>query len=128
MNVRDHYTIPQQDALVALFELARQHLDTGGGSTAAKLLLGLYNGNRFPFDLIDLRRLDAVALDAAMTVIEMDARRTWAEVHVVLGDLYGVRSGVFGAELEHWAHFFKLKGRCTKEQLPSRSVIPAMGV
>lgn len=53
-----HYTDAQRAAISLLYESAQRMLDTGGGSTCAKLLLGLYNGTRFRFDLTDLRRLD----------------------------------------------------------------------
>lgn len=114
-----HYTQAQQDAALRLYNAARTMLDTGGGSTCAKLLLGLYNGTRFPFDLTDLRRLDAALHDAAMTVIHMDSRHTWCEIHVLLDALLNVPLGKStGNRLELWAHDLRLKGRSKKEFLP----------
>lgn len=51
------------------------------GSVCARLLLGLYNGSRFPFDLTDLRLLPTELFEDAMQVIRMDARLTRQEVH-----------------------------------------------
>ena len=51
------------------------------GSVCARLLLGLYNGSRFPFDLTDLRLLPPELFEDAMQVILMDARLTRQEVH-----------------------------------------------
>jgi hypothetical protein len=51
------------------------------GRVCARLLLGLYNGYRFPFDLTDLRTLPANLFEDAMTAIRMDARLTRQEVH-----------------------------------------------
>lgn len=114
----NHYTKQQQDAVLLLLTTAMRALDTGGGSTCAKLLLGLYNGNRFPFDLTDLRRLDGTLLQAAMTVIHMDASRTWCEVHLLLDAILNVEYGkTTGSTMELWAHCFKLKGRCNKAAL-----------
>ena len=113
-----HYSQAQQDAALRLYNTARQMLDTGGGSTCAKLLLGLYNGTRFPFDLTDLRRLDGPNFEAALTVLHMDARRTWCEIHVLLDAILGVPFGKStGMTLELWAHQLRLKGRCKKEFL-----------
>lgn len=57
-------------ALQRLLALAEQ--DSGGSRVAAGLLLGLYNGARFPFDLTDLRVLDDANHADAMAVIVMD--------------------------------------------------------
>lgn len=51
------------------------------GSVCARLLLGLYNGSRFPFDLTDLRTLPSELFEDAMLVVCMDARVTRQEVH-----------------------------------------------
>ncbi len=111
-----HYTQAQQDAALRIYNTARQHTDTGGGSTCAKLLLGLYNGDRFPFDLTDLRRLDDANLAAAITILYMDASHTWCEIHVLLNAIIGVAFGKStGDTMELWAHTLRLKGRCKKE-------------
>lgn len=111
-----NYTQPQLDALLQLFSVAKRHIGCSGGNTAARVLLGLYNGTRFPFDLTDLRLLDERNLNAALVAIEMDARRTYAEVHDVLNDLLGVRW--VGSQFELWAYDLRLPKRCKKEALP----------
>lgn len=114
-----HYTQAQQDAALRLYTTARQHTDTGGGSTCAKLLLGLHNGARFPFDLTDLRRLDNANLAAAITVMYMDASHTWCEIHVLLDAILGVSfDKSTGNTMELWAHTLRLKNRCKKDFLP----------
>lgn len=113
------YTQQQQDAALSLFHAAQQMLDTGGGGTCGRLLLGIYNGDRFPFDLTDLRRLDDRLHDAAMTVLHMDSRHTYVEIHVLLDAILAVPSGKStGNTLELWAHRMGLKGRCNKACLP----------
>lgn len=116
-SVLNHYTNDQLQALKRLYDLAREHLGTSGGNTAAKLLLGIYNGRRFPFDLTDLRLFDMGNLEAAMTLIQMDAVRTYTEVHEILYCLLGCEYSV-GAEFEHWAYDLRLRGRVKKESLP----------
>lgn len=117
--ILNRYTQQQQDAALELFHAGQRMLDTGGGSTCGKLLLGLYNGNRFPFDLTDLRRLDEKLRNAAMVVIHMDAAHTWCEIHVLLDAILGAaQTGKStGNTLELWAHRLGLKGRCKKEYL-----------
>jgi hypothetical protein len=113
-----HYTQGQTAALQRLYELVKRHLGTGGGNSAAKLLLGLYNGRRFPFDLTDLRSFDGANFEAAMTVIRMDARQTWCEVHVLLDAIYGDGRRV-QTEFENWAYNLRLKGAVKKADLPA---------
>jgi hypothetical protein len=68
------------EALQRLYLLATDfHHDHG--IVAARFLLGLYNGYRFPFDLTDLRLLDPASFQDAMAVLVMDARLTRKEVH-----------------------------------------------
>ncbi len=112
-----NYTGQQQDALITLLSVAKRHLGSSGGRTAALVLLGLYNGPRFPLDLTELRTLDAGNLAAAITVIQMDAARTHAEVHDILNALLGVNW--VGSQLELWAYQLRLPKRCKKEALPS---------
>ena len=115
-RIRSRYTEQQQVAISLLYEVATRHLGTSGGNTCAKLLLGLYNGNRFPFDLTDLRLLDAANFEAAMTVLRMDARHTYCEVHVLLDAIYA--DGRYtGDELELWAWDLRLKGRSKKDAI-----------
>lgn len=106
-------TQPQADALLRVWKMANE--DHGGAQVCACLLLGLYNGARFPFDLTDLRRLDATMLESALILMALDARCT-QEIHCHLRDLYG-ESRHFGPEFEHMAHDWRLKGRCKKEWL-----------
>lgn len=112
-QVLSHYDAEQKKAVLRLFDLARVHLGTSGGNTAAKLLLSLYNGNRFQFDLTALRGLDVGNLEAAFTVMLMDATRCWCEVHVLIDAILGVSTT--GHLLEVWAYDMRLKGRCTKD-------------
>lgn len=108
-----HYTQEQQDAALRLYHLVKQHSGTSGGNAAARLLLGLYNGRRFPFDLTELRGFDANNLEAAFTVMLMDATRCWCEIHALLNAILEV--SYVGHEFEVWAYNLRLKGRCTKE-------------
>jgi hypothetical protein len=54
--------------------------DTGQSSVIARFLLSLYNGDRFPFDLTDLRRLDYELFDDCLAVLKMDSQPL-KEVH-----------------------------------------------
>lgn len=110
MSSTDTKAVEQARALMQLWHLAQK--DHGGSRVALKLLCGLYNGNRFPFDLTELRCLDAAYLHDALTVIEMDARPAM-EVHELLNRLLGVRT--CGPQLEVLAYEWKLKGRCNRE-------------
>lgn len=87
---------------------------------AARLLLGLYNGYRFQFDLTDLRLLDAANLKRALSLLEFDACPRM-EVHQWLNRLYGRTD--FGERFEHLAHRWNLKGKCKKAELAE---VPAM--
>lgn len=127
-RTRAKYTDEQKAAIRLLYTAVKVFVGTSGGNTCAKLLLGLYNGPRFPFDLTDLRLLDARLFGAAMTVIQMDARHTYCEVHELLNALYDDGRPT-GAEFEQWAFRLKLKGRCKKEapdlSMPTRNVSAA---
>lgn len=110
-------------ALSRFFFLAWQH-DHGGARVAARLLLGMYNGTRFPFDLTDLRLLDEKHLADALVLLQFDARIS-REVHDWLNVVYG--RGDFGARFEHLAHKWRMKGKCKKEWLqPLLSFEPAL--
>ncbi len=113
-----YFSDGQLAALGRLYELPKRHVGTSGGNVAAKLLLGLYNGPRFPFDLTDLRCFDTANFEAAMTVIRMDAPFCRAEVHTVLDAMYGDGFST-GDEFEHWAFNLRLKGRRKKDLLPA---------
>ena len=101
-------------ALEGLYATAKRLWDTGGGGTCARVLLGCYNGTRFPFDLTDLRRLDGSGLDMALTVMRMDARCR-AEVHVILGQMLSDR--MVQAQFERWAFDLGMKGRAKKAEV-----------
>lgn len=68
----------QRPALVtagtqALNRLVPIALRTSGQSRVlGRFLLGLYNGEDFPFDLTDLRRLDLVLFEDCLKVLMMD--------------------------------------------------------
>jgi hypothetical protein len=119
-RIRVHYSEEQKAAITLLYETAQQMLDTGGGSTCGKLLLGLYNGNRFRFDLTDLRRLDGQRRAAAMVVIEMDARSTYAEVHQVLNAIYADGRNT-GGEFEEWAYRLRWGKHVKKDSVPKNN-------
>lgn len=86
----------------------------GGARVAAKLLLGMYNGTRFPFDLTELRCLDEKHLDMALVLLRFDASPK-KEVHEWLNQLYGRTD--FGMRFEHLAHQWRMKGKCKREFL-----------
>ncbi|MBO9352911.1 ParB/RepB/Spo0J family partition protein [Bordetella petrii] len=67
-----------QAALQRLLSVARS--DTGQAGVVARFLLNLYNGNRFPFDNTDLRRLDYELCEDCIAVLRMDSRPV-QEVH-----------------------------------------------
>lgn len=94
-------------ALVLVWNTAQR--DTGQSRVCLRLLLGMYNGSRFPFDLTDLRLLDSKLLDAALLLLRMDARPQM-EVHDLLNRLYGRRD--FGHRLELLACTWRFKGKC----------------
>jgi hypothetical protein len=101
------------EALAHLFILASTQYHSAA-RVAAHLLLGLYNGTRFTFDLTELRRLDAANLKRALALLELDARPRM-EVHEWLNFLYGRTD--FGPRFEHLAHRWNLKGKCKKQGL-----------
>lgn len=108
------------DALLRLWKMAQA--DHGGANVAAKFLLGLYNGERFPFDLTELRRLDLDTFNDVLRVLRMDFT-PYKEVHELLNDWTGRRD--MGQRFEHLAHAWKLKGRCKKEYLRPLEAVPA---
>ncbi|MDM0029809.1 DUF7673 family protein [Variovorax saccharolyticus] len=71
-------------ALQHLFTAANR--DSGDCRYIARFLLGLYNGQRFPFDLTDLRAIDGDLFEDCMTVLRMDARVFRQEVHLYCED------------------------------------------
>ena len=69
-------------ALSRLVKIANR--DSGQASTVRQFLLGLYNGYRFPFNLIKLRGLDKELFDDCMAVLTLDARVTAKEIHLYI--------------------------------------------
>lgn len=61
---------PGVEALVRLLKIARGH--SGQCRHVAAFLVGLYNGNRFKFDLTDFRCVDRAIFDDCMEVLKMD--------------------------------------------------------
>lgn len=61
---------PGVDALVRLLRIARGN--SGQCRHVASFLLGLYNGNRFKFDLTDFRCVDKAIFDDCIEVLKMD--------------------------------------------------------
>jgi hypothetical protein len=104
---------PTQDQLEALRRLwTMAQRDHGGARVAARVLLGCYNGSRFPFDLTDLRLLDASVLADVLQVLVMDSSPQ-AEVHELLNRMYG-RNDI-GHRFELIACDWRFKGKCSKE-------------
>ena len=61
---------PGVDALARLLNIARGH--SGQCRHVAAFLLGLYNGNRFKFDLTDFRCLDREIFEDCLEVLKLD--------------------------------------------------------
>lgn len=55
--------------------------DTGQSSVVALFLLGLYNSHRFPFELVQLRRLDRELFLDCLAVLEMNSTRPPYDIH-----------------------------------------------
>lgn len=58
------------EALHRLVPVAQR--DTGQSSVVGRFLLGLYNGQAYPFDLTELRRLDVGLFDDCLAVLRLD--------------------------------------------------------
>ncbi|WP_064041159.1 DUF7673 family protein [Methylomonas koyamae] len=78
-NERQAATEAGIPALMRLADVAER--DSGQANTVRCFLLGLYNGYRFPFNLVRLRGLDKALFDDCMAVLTLDARATAKEVH-----------------------------------------------
>ena len=61
---------PGVEALVRLLKIARGH--SGQCRHVAAFLLGLYNGNRFKFDLTDFRCVDREIFEDCLEVLKLD--------------------------------------------------------
>lgn len=112
-HMANQLQVDELEILSRFFFLAWGHSHSGA-KVAAGLLLGLYNGTRFPFDLTDLRLLDGRNLDDALALMRFDSRPAM-EVHEWLNKLYGRRD--FGERFEQLAHMWRKKGKCKKEWL-----------
>jgi hypothetical protein len=77
----------QLQLMEAIFALKRL-VDVAQGSSGqpprvARLLLGLYNGYCYPFDLTELRALDSEIIDDCLTVLSADAHGLFSrEIHL----------------------------------------------
>jgi len=74
-------------ALLRLVEVAQG--DTGQSGVCGRFLLGVYNGTAFPFNLVDLRRLDPDLWQDCMAVLAMD-KSPRKEVHQLVADGYAI--------------------------------------
>jgi hypothetical protein len=71
------------DSLAHLLRIAES--DTGQSAVVARFLAGLYNGNRYRFDLTDLRALDDDLFEHCLAVLRLDHRPA-VEVHSYFPD------------------------------------------
>lgn len=71
------------DSLVHLLQIAEH--DSGQSRTVACFLAGLYNGTDFPFDLTELRGLDADLYEHCLAVLRLDSSPS-VEIHQYLPD------------------------------------------
>lgn len=88
-------TATQLDALRRLWQIANG--GSGQCRYVARFLLGLYNGQRFPFDLTDFRCLDQAIFLDCLHVLALDYQPI-VEVHVHLG----VPSSAFEKLAKDW--------------------------
>ena len=72
--------------------------DSGQSRVLGRFLLGLYNGEEFPFDLTDLRSLDLILLQDCLHVLVMDYRPE-LEVHERIQN----GSSIWQQLIEKWA-------------------------
>lgn len=84
-----------EKALYRLLPIAQGH--SGQCRHVAAFLLGIYNGQRFRFDLTDLRCLDYEIFDDCMAVLRMDAQ-PMQEVHQFFED----GNALFEGLAERW--------------------------
>lgn len=102
-----------------LFRAAIEMPDTGGGATCLNLLLGLYNGTRFKFDLTDLRRLDFGLHAAALAALRDEVGFAYY-VHDRIARETGFPADVIESKLEWLAYDMGIQGKAKKSQLPQR--------
>lgn len=102
-----------------LFRAAVEMPDTGGGYACLSLLLGLYNGERFKFDMTNLRRLDFGRHAAAIAALTDEV----GSAHYVdqrIAEETGWPAEVVQAKLEWLAWEQGIPGRIKKAQLPEK--------
>lgn len=122
-TIRQEQPSDTAEALLHLWRMAQG--TSSSEKVAARFLLGLYNGYRFPFDLTDFRLFDGSNFKRAQLVLAMD-HMPKAEVHVVLARLLGYSGRDMGPEFEHLAYNLRLKGAAKKAALPElRAEVPA---
>ncbi len=90
-------------SLISLWNHTQQHSGTSGARVCAQVLLGLYNGGRFPMDITELRILDSDLRHAALKVIASDATHCEREVH----DWLGLLSGAYMVSGVTWGERFE---------------------
>lgn len=117
-SLKAKYSSEEITAITHVYTFAKKHVCSSSGIVMARLLLGLYNGHRFLFDLTDLRLLDGVNRQAALAVLRLDASSTRCEVHTLLDAIYADGYST-GAEFELWAYHRRIKGRTVKDSLPN---------
>lgn len=78
-RTRAHVATEGVAALKRLYEIALR--DSGQCRIVASFLAGLYNGQRFPFDLTDLRCVDDAIFEDCTALLRMDARQCEQEIH-----------------------------------------------
>jgi len=91
---------PDVAALRRLFNIANDH--SGQCRYVARFLLGLYNGQRFPFDLTDMRCVDSAIFDDMMIVLRMNKQPS-REVHTYFDN--------GGDRFEALAHLWRIPDR-----------------
>ena len=108
-------------ALQRIVKAIEDHPGTGQGIRLVRFLAGVYNGHDFPFDLTDLRALDADLATACIDYLNYD-RLAKAEVHTHLPgggrQMQGLiaESGIrpqlqFSSDDQHKARLFALAER-----------------
>ena len=83
-------------ALLRLVDVA--NTNTGQGRIVGTFLLGLYDGQGFPFDLTDLRGLDLALFRDCLDVLELDYQPE-LEVHMRVPD----GQAIWGRLVQQWA-------------------------
>ena len=76
--LRPQVDLEGRQALFRLYKVAQGN--SGQCKYIAAFLLGLYNGDRFPFDLTNFRAIDGALFDDCLAVLKMDSQPR-LEVH-----------------------------------------------